>query len=264
MRELVSPPKIGKFTQGAIFSCLRIHGAEPARGLVISARCDIAHSKSKTVLTLPVFPLSRWIAMVGAQEVTAQAGKVVETLASDILAKYGLAKKSFDIYGYDRTIKVLETKRIAKSDLDKLRTFQLYLTEKKFDPKLKQFKEAHNKLLDSLWRNTRADTHFLERTNIDEHAAGYVVDFTQPITQYRDVLDELSFGLERYKYVRDTSGKYANLDFGKDEQAEIISILQSPYIEHVLQRFTHYYSRIGTKDIAFGDLNVLKGKYEIV
>ncbi|MBA4058235.1 MAG: hypothetical protein C0490_26195 [Marivirga sp.] len=264
MRELVGQPRIGKFTQGAIFSCLRINGAEPAKGLVISARCDIAHSKSKTVLTLPVFTLNRWIATIGVQECTAQAGKTVEQLASDVLVKYGLAKKSFEIYGYDRTVEALKAKRIVKNDFDKLNSFRQYLNEKKFDPTIKQFKEAHNKLLDSLWRNTRADTHFIERTNVDEPAVGYVVDFTQPITQYRDVLDELSFGLERYKYARDTSGKYSNLDFGEEEQAEIISVLQSPYIEHILQRFTHYYSRIGTKDIALSDLNILKGRYEIV
>jgi hypothetical protein len=204
------------------------------------------------------------MASVGNQEIISQGGKAVDNLASDILAKYGLARKSIHVYGYDRTIAVLRAKNISKGDLERLETFQPFLCEQKISSTIKPLKEAHNKLLDSVWRNTRVDTHFLERIHSGESPAGYVIDFTQPITQYREVLDELALGLERYKYIRNSSDKYANLDLGEQDQGEVVSILQSPYIEHVLQRFTYYYSRIGTKDIAQADLLCLKGKYEIV
>lgn len=263
MRALTNEPVIGHVTQGVIFNCLHLVGDDKTFGLVISAKCDISHRKSKTVLCLPIFSLERWMEAVGKEEVLAQTGKGVSKSVADILFKYGVAKEALKIYGYESTLKVLEAKKIIKSDLDKLLLVRPYIENNEIVPQLKLFKEANNKLLDSLWRNTRADAHFLERIFLSEHATGYVVDFTQPITLYREVVDELSLGLEKFKYDRDAKGRYANLKLDSDECGEIISVIASPYIEHILQRFTHFYSRIGTQDMAEQDLHHLKGKYEI-
>jgi hypothetical protein len=263
MRPLTTEPIIGEVTQGAVFNCLRLDGDDSTYGLVISAKCDIAHRKSKTVLCLPLFRLEKWMADIGRLEILMQCGKAATNLVAEILSKYGVAKEALKIYGYDSTLSVLESKKINKADLDKLVLLRPYIEKNEIVPQLKAFKEANNKLLETLWRNTRADAHFLERIFPDEPAAGYVVDFTQPITIYRDVIDELSLGLEKYKYDREIGSRYSSLKFGESEYGEFVSVIVSPYIEHILQRFTHFYSRIGTQDIAEHDLHQLKGKYEI-
>jgi len=263
MRPLVILPKVGELTQGAIFNCLRINNGANAFGLIVSARCDIVQSKCRTILCLPIFPLKRWMEEVGNAEVLDQAGKQIESISATLVEKYGMAGDSLEVYGFDAVIAVLMNKNVAKGDLDRLTQFKPYLVDKKLDFRIKAIKDAHSKILDLLWRNQRADTHFIERIHPNEQATGYVIDFNQPITQYREVLDEISLGLERYIYERGVDGKYSNLDLGQLDQGEIVSILQSPFIEHVLQRFTHYYSRIGTKDISKEDLKNLKGIYEI-
>lgn len=263
MRALVTKAKFGELTQGAIFNCLRTPDAGKSYGVVVSARCDIAHRKSKTVLCLPILPLKDWMSTVGKQEVISQAGKSVEKTASDILEKYKIAKESFQIYGYDSTIEILKIKNIRKNDLDCLESLKPYIEEKDIIKSNKQMKEVHNRILDSLWRNSRLDSHFIERIKTDEECVGYIIDFTQPITLNRIILDELSLGLDKLKYDREKTGKYSNINLDGLDDGEIFSTLQSPFIEHILQRFTNYYSRIGTSDISKIDFQNLKGTYEI-
>lgn len=263
MREIIVTPSVGEFTQGAILNCLKTDEKNKAFGLVISARCDIAHRKSKTILCLPIYPLSEWMEKIGKPEILSSSKKQIERIYQQILASNNLSLRSFEVYGYERTIAALTAKGAKKQDIDEIEKLRPYLEKAQFIPKLKALKEAHNRLLDSVWRNVRMDSHFIERVQPDESVHGYVVDFTQPITLTRSLLDELALGVERFKYERDSSGVYAQIFLGELDQGEIISILKSPYIEQILQRFTHYYSRIGTSDIADNDLNNLKGKYEI-
>ena len=200
---------------------------------------------------------------IGNEEVLSQGSKAVNKNISDILKRYGLSDDAFSIYGYDVSLAVLERKGINKVDKDRIEELRPFIESREIVKSARSFKDANNKILDAVVKNTRADSHFLERIHVDHPASGYVVDFTQPITLYREVIDELSFGLEKFTYERDKNGKYSSISFDALESGEIVSILNSPFIEHLLQRFTHYYSRIGTKDISEDDLMVIKGRYEI-
>lgn len=263
MRELIAAPNLGEFTQGAILNCLKVAEKQKTYGLVISARCDIAHRKSKTVLCLPVYSLAHWLDQVGKPEILSSSRKAIDAIHHRVLTKYGLSVSSFHIYGYEATIQALAAKGAVTKDLQEMEMLRPYLEHEQLVPQVKAVKEAHNRLLESLWRNSRMDSHFIERIQLHEPSEGYVIDFTQPITLGRSLLDELALGVEKYKFDRDTIGAYGQLFLGDLEQGEIISVLRSPYIEHILQRFTHYYSRIGTADIDMIDLSTLKGKYEI-
>jgi len=263
MRNLVTMANIGDCTQGAIFNCLKISGNRRVHGLVISARCDIAQKKSKTILCLPVLTLEDWINSVGSQEVLAQGSKAVIKNVSEILARYGLPIDSFTIYGYENCLSVLDRKKINAADRQRIEVLRAFIESGKIVKSAKSFKDAHNKILETILKNTRADCHFLERIHVDCDPTGYVADFTQPITLYRDVIDELSMGLDKFYYDRDKDFKYGAISLDEIDSGEIISILNSPFVEHLLQRFTHYYSRIGTKDISDNDLNNLKVKHEI-
>lgn len=263
MRELIAAPKLGGFTQGAILNCLKVAETQKTFGLVISARCDIAHRKSKTVLCLPIYSLTEWLNQVGTSEIFAASKKAVDAIHHKILSKYELSLSSFRIYGYETTIAAMAAKGAASKDIKDVEMLRPYLEKGQLVSHVKAVKEANNKLLESLWRNTRMDSHFIERIQLNEPSVGYVIDFTQPITLARSLLDELALGIEKFKFDRDSTGVYGQLLLGELEQGEIVSILKSPFIEHILQRFTHYYSRIGTADIDVADLSSLKDKYEI-
>lgn len=140
---------------------------------------------------------------------------------------------------------------------------KLYIEKNEIVNSNKQMRESYNKILEALWNNTRMDSHFIERICVNENPEGYVVDFTQPTTLYRTVVDELSLGLEKFRYERDVDGKYFSLDLSDLDQGEVISKIQAPFIELIMQRFTHFYSRIGTEDIADPDIKYLKETYEI-
>ncbi|WP_338848119.1 hypothetical protein V8J88_04720 [Massilia sp. W12] len=263
MRELISSPELGRFTQGAILNCLKVAEKQKAFGLVISARCDIAHRKSKTILCLPIYSLTDWLEQIGRSEIIESSKKVVDEIPHTVLKKFGLSTSSFRIYGYETTIEVLTKNGATPKDIQNVEMLRSYLEGGQLNPKVKAFKDPYNKLLESLWRNSRMDSHFIERIQLNEPSVGYIVDFTQPITLARSLLDELAVGIEKFKFDRDPTGVYGQLFLDDLEQGEIVSVLRSPYIEHILQRFTHYYSRIGTADIDITELTNLKARYEI-
>jgi hypothetical protein len=63
VERLIAYPQRGAMTQGTIFSCAvaEDYRACTTRGLIITARCDVANDKVRTYNYLPVVPFSDWI-----------------------------------------------------------------------------------------------------------------------------------------------------------------------------------------------------------
>lgn len=66
---MIRAPRVGEFTQGTLFSCAVAQRYEdgPVLGLIITARCDVAHDKAEILNYIPVVPLERWLLRHGRQ-----------------------------------------------------------------------------------------------------------------------------------------------------------------------------------------------------
>ncbi|NWD50557.1 hypothetical protein [Pseudomonas gingeri] len=264
MRVLTKETAIGKYTQGSIFNCLQVSDGSERFGIIVTARCDIAHQRSRPLVCLPIYHLSDWMQQRGNNEVAEQSKAAINNLISDILKKYEVSNKAIEIYGLDKTLEILDQKKIKAPDKLKLEELEGFIKRKELATKNKIIKENRKKYLDTVIQNTRNDTFFLERIiHNDEPPTGYVVDLSEPICVTKKTLREISKGLEYVKYEREKDTDYKNITIKQNEQACFISTLISPYVELLLQRFSHLYNRVGTQDIAKKDLTTVRKLYEI-
>lgn len=263
MRVLTKESEIGRYTQGSIFAGLRAADGSGRNGIVITARCDIAHKKSKSIICLPIYRLEDWLILRGNEEIAEQSETAIKNMASEILNKYNINSRAIEIYGIDRTFEILDSYGIKRDDRIKLQTLCPFLTNRDPNSKIKLLTENRKKLIESIIKNNRTETFFLERIHPGGEAIGYVIDLAEPTCVSQKALEELSKGLEYAKYNRNSEDDYRNIIVKKGEQARIFSNLQSPYIELLLQRFSAFYSRIGTPDITKSDLEQVRRLHEI-
>ncbi len=264
MRVLTKEAAIGTYTQGSIFNGLRISDGSERLGIIVTARCDIAHQRSRPLVCLPVYHLSDWMQVRGNGEVAEQSRVAIENIISDILKKYDVSIKAIEIYGFDRAIEILDQKKIKAPDRKKLEELESYIKERNVRTTNKVIKENRKKYMESIIKNVRNDTFFVERiVQGAEPPEGYVVDLSEPICLSKRTLGEISKGLEYVKYAREKDAEYKNIIISEGGQAFFISTLVSPYVELLLQRFSHLYNRVGTQDIAEDDLMTVRRLYEI-
>lgn len=263
MRVLTTVCEIGRYTQGSIFTGLRVADGSSRYGIVITARCDIAHQKSRSIVCLPVYRLDDWLTLRGNTEIAEQSVAAIQNMVTEILARYDIASRAIEIYGVERTLDILDQKGIKKDDRKKLETFRPFLLTRDTSSKIKTLIENRKRYIESIIKNSRTDTFFLERLSHNDEVTGYVVDLAEPVCVSQKSLHELSKGLEYIKYQRESDSTYRNIIVPEGEQARVFATLQSPYVELLLQRFSHFYSRIGTPDIAKPDLNKVRKLYEI-
>lgn len=263
MRKITRSSEVGRFTQGSIFKYLKCISGDRLLGVVITARCDIALRKSRSVLCLPVYELSDWMDKFGKAEIFRQSEKQVSTQLGDILRRYTLSPRSLSVYGLGQVQRVLTAKGISEKDQEKVLSLSDFLLHRDGGSSIKCVAEARKKLFDELVGNRKADVHFFERVYPNEPAKGYVVDLSEPVCIRLDALEDIAKGLEYQTYQRERDGKYFGLDVDEGCAGEFVATINPPYVEHLLQRFSHLYSRIGTENISNNDLEGLRAAYEV-
>lgn len=263
MRALTTESEIGRYTQGSIFTGLRVTDGSARHGIVITARCDIAHNKSRSIVCLPIYSLGDWMSLRGDSEIADQSVSAIQNMLAEILVRYDVASRAIEIYGIERTLEILNKKGLKQGDLKKLEDFRPFIVDRDVKAKIKCLVENRKKYIDCVIKNARSDTFFLERLSHNSEAVGYVVDLAEPVCVSQKALQEISNGLEYVRYLRESEGEYRNIIVSEGGHAGVVATLRSPYTELLLQRFSNFYSRIGTPDIAKLDLQKVRKLYEV-
>lgn len=167
------------------------------------------------------------------------------------------------VYGLEETLNVIKTKNAKAEEIEKIAILGSFLETGELTSKIKAVSEAHTNLITSIFKNLRSDTYFIERLQDSLPVEGFVVDLLAPISIPYETAIDISKVITSQKYNRDANTKYANLLITNTESASVISNLNSPYIEHLLQKFSSLYARIGTTDISKADLEILRSLHEI-
>ncbi|HEI9728004.1 TPA: hypothetical protein SLN40_004915 [Serratia marcescens] len=263
MREITSPCQPLQFTQGAIFNGLENSVGQQTLGVVITARCDIEHQKVKKIVCLPIYKLSDWMLYLGNDEVFSKAKAGVEEQLNTMLLKYDLSYGTYKIFGIEHVLDVLEKKGAKKDKRDLLTKAHEFIHGGNLKSELKNVKEANKRYFESLVYNSKADAHFFESLISDE-IEGYIVDLSEPISIPIGVMIDISKGLHYQKYnrKRNEGSDYKSIKLHGLETARFLSVINSPYLEHLLQRFSQFYCRIGTEDVPVGVVDILKDSYE--
>ncbi|MDP3178422.1 MAG: hypothetical protein Q8M76_11000 [Spirochaetaceae bacterium] len=274
-----------ELTQGAVVEGIRLprYGSGSYRAILITARCDLAHVRTDTINLLPVVPLSEWIQYDGCIAITLSRILSLEGKIRDQLAKLPAELTSLMaddwLEGYRLFVEDSEdVHRDVKSKLRPLLEERAGLVEglrsnaespAKMQELLsanahagKIFKDSAVKKVTELMENKVLDAHFLPVIRPEERlsdGAGYVVLFRQIIALPGRLVVQLANGIASEGDVAGDLAQQARqlITF----PAGVVANVCSPHVEHIMQRFSNVFGRIGVQDCSSSYKERIAGQY---
>jgi hypothetical protein len=268
MLDSIVRPKLGVLSQGTIFTCASAEDYHECnvRGLVITARCDIAQSKAPVYNYLPVVRLDDWIHRDGRAILCDRVLKSLNGKMRTCLRNSGysdtilLTQEPADILATLFSDKIDKSKARARDQFKKL-TEDRKLVQHCMGSSAEacsivqmadQFASDRDALMKEITQQRLNGYYFLPSTTPQQEAAGHVVLLRQVQHIPRDLAARVGGGLSEDEYLvacRETATTPDRLSFKAEKFAMPIGSLPSPHIEHLMQAFSVLFVRIGLPDL---------------
>lgn len=259
-RNMISRPDPRELTQGTIFTCALSENYLDCdtHGLIITARCDVANEKTPIFSYIPVISYKDWMCRDGVGIVAARAlanstGEIRKSIKSA-----GLAESIIDTLSQELIVQLIgeDTSKAGKARVKKVQ--DNFLTIQRSTEIISQrngkvdaaFLAANSGiykgLVKDLLGNAVADFHYLEEIEFDGRTDGYVASLREIRLMPSAVAVRILNGMTKAEF--DQLGA-SGLHFKSSEDyAMPVGLLQSPYIEFLMQRITNLLARIGVTD----------------
>lgn len=257
MRKLYADKqKIHKIDQGAIINNCISEDYPNCKvwGCVITARCDLAHDgKVSTVHYLPVVDFDDWLKRDGNAILKK---KLREELKSKLLNSINIVKGKADFI--DHNLPVADILKAVKGSLNEKqyaeveKNLRLYKSQDDtLDIKGHIKRETVRKVMTNLVKGDINNFYFIESWEKRDNVLPYKVILLKEIRRIRyDIASRFSRGFYETDVEEET---LKNNDLAVSENKENIYWVEaqilSPFVEHILQAYTHNFSRIGVEDI---------------
>nr|WP_137829488.1 hypothetical protein [Methylobacterium sp. L1A1] len=266
-----------ELTQGTIFTCAASdeYPTAEVRGLIITARCDVAHGKAPIISYVPIVSFEDWLLHDGLRILAARATagasgtmkavlkdanlniSILETLPVQMIIEHlhkddnkqskALAKRFED---------AATALKIASSMLSKIVDVD---TAKSF---VSSQSKTYERMSQELLSNQIADFHYLEACEPEDQTMGYVILMREIRYIPADLASALRDGIDLSLFnslCKDSNSYKDKLAISNDKHfAMPIGLIQSPFLEFFMQRFTQLFARIGVTDISKSRLETIK------
>lgn len=276
--EMIGYPSTSGMTQGTIFTCAASEDyADTApHGLVITARCDVAHGKAPVISYVPLVSFRAWLFRDGLRILASRCLAESRGKMKSALRDAGLAESMLDTLSPQTVREHLKmttgkaeqnaAKRYAAAEATKEAAEAALGAAPAAKPAADLFdaqSTIYHQMLRELLSNSIADYHFVERSEPGEDCEGYVALLREIRFLPAALADELKGGIDYQRFVELCSDqpRYADkLTIVNGEQyAMPVGMVQSPFIELFMQRFTNLYARIGVTDFSPELITSLRG-----
>lgn len=254
----IEKPILGEITQGTIFTAA---GAEnylelPVWGLCITARCDMAHENKVRVFNyVPIVRYEDWLRYDGARILVDRIGAEIRGALKKILVDSGKSDSILDSYSPTEIYNTIFPSNKQFGELAKKMEFiSLIKTQTSFTNNdlinlVKLNKRISEKTVKELWSNQLTGYYFFDHIGDTEFKSenGYVVLLREIHHIPRAVATAIAEGY----LVEDAPDAIVSGIVSKNNPfdfASSVSVIKSPWIEHVLQQFSFMFSRIGLPD----------------
>jgi hypothetical protein len=251
-------PQAGNIQQGAIFNCVVVSRYEKCKchGIVLTARCDLAHQKYSVISYLPIVRFSDWV----QREMSYLLAKRLHADFTKSITKTLISKRvSEKVQGTYPLKEIILKESKGKEQatlLDKCNQIDLLLRVislgGRFCPEWKSVIQIEVKQCDSvikeLIQQKLGEYYFLDGVDIfDESTEGHVILLRNMQTMEIDVMEKIVAGIS-VKDFTDSTTIPKSLTFGHESDCMITGVLRSPDIEHLAQQFATLFVRIGLED----------------
>jgi hypothetical protein len=266
---MIGYPSASGLTQGTIFTCATSEDYADATpcGLVITARCDITHGKAPVISYVPLISFRAWLLQDGLRLLASRVLAANKGTMKSALRDAGLAESMMDtlspetvrVHLGSATEKAKQTAARLYADAElKKEAAEVALGAAPGSKLATDFFDAqpkeYQRLLQDLLSNGISDYHFVERSEPSEVCEGYVALLREIRYLPAALASELKDGidLQRFNELCRNQPRYTDkLNIADQEQyAMPVGLVQSPFIELFMQRFTNLYARIGVTDFS--------------
>lgn len=265
-RPCLEPVKMGSISQGTVFSCVRAprYNGSRAYGLVVTARCDVVQEKVHVLNFVPVVQFSDWLKQDCLSALVQPERNALQANLKNVLLDAGVAPSLLESVGINEIEKTFfaRSSTMSKKERGMSDRFEKVRGElKKFEGALEQgasdtldyFKVNRPKLLDRvlerLLTHDFSDCYLFERLIEDEPDIPYVALLRDVLSLDQAYIKYIAGGLSLEVLESELApirSQYVEID--RDDLCMPIAQVGSPTIEHLMQKFSSLFSRIGLAD----------------
>lgn len=271
---MISRPHPRELTQGTIFTCALTENYLEcdSYGLIITARCDVANSKTPIFSYIPVVPYRQWMARDGAAIIASRAVANATGEIKRSIKSAGLVESIFDTLSEKAIVDLIaqDTTKAGKlrlqkvqenfSTIEKLQNFLLKIEKKSSQAVIDDSPGLYKGLVKDLLGNTLSDFHYLEEIEFDGQSDGYVASLREIRLMPSSVASRILNGLTMSEFLQ--LGSFGLHFKSEDDYSMPVGLLKSPYIEFLMQRVTNLFARIGVTDASQDRISMLNVMYE--
>lgn len=256
----LSHPSNGLIEQGAIFTNPIIERYLSCKtwGIVLTARCDLAHQKSNILNFIPIVDFDDWLKRDFTKVLADRIRKNQEKKVDQLSQKFEITSFIRSTFSKNDIIKKCVPEKERKSYLEELEKMEIIdeaLAQngsafEKSEKFLKFFKKESEKIIDDLLGHRLPGYYFLEEVDFyGSEKNGYIILLREMQTIPLNLGEAICNGLDEKSIdncIKPLIKRFLNLE--NDGCSMITGVLKSPEIEHLTQSFTHLFSRIGLDD----------------
>lgn len=271
---MIRAAKPDEFTQGTLFSCAtaQAYQGSVVSGLIITARCDAAQDKTDIYNYLPVVDFDSWLFRDGTEILIKRLKADSDNSMRKALEDGGLHASIVDTLDHD----------LIEAELDRIETKQAKVIAARFRKARHQLMEVADceakliyeinkslsanyinqskSIIKELLSNSLIDFHYIEGCQPNEISDGYVIRLREVRLLPSVIVSSLRRGLDFDGLNEISAQGDPGLSIERDEFAMPLGVIESPYIELIMQRFTQLFARIGVRDTPKNKLLSLQGK----
>jgi len=255
-RDLFADPVINKMDQGYLFSGGRseLYVGKNVLGIIITPRCDIAHDKADEIHYLPVVDGSDWKATEFPEIFCTKLQSDTETAIEKKLASMEIPPSIVRQFIPEDVADILGAKNTPDKDVKQILK-QIGILRKIADyRKNNDFSVFNQLLLDNVGTRKTIIKDIVEGRSTKYHILEcgdtyYFVRLREIKRLQYSFFHRIGGGIHFDDLTDEDRNKNDIADLGQDDMIAPERVLKSPFIEHLVQRFMHGFSRIGVDDI---------------
>lgn len=252
-RAMFNCDRVSEISQGSVFNAAYCEGYElyEVLGLIITARCDIANdNKVKTYSYIPAIPFVHWKEVELIDVLKTKTLKSLEKKVANSLRQAQFTLNNLEAFGKNKILKVIEEKNLIKKKKDKdqlelnLNSYHLITNGGEFKDLLTFFKKDIKSIIEGI--SEGKDANYFMIDNINGYGA-VVVNLRDIYKLDRETAKKVVGGIEVNEILGQNIYRAINKNI-TDTCVSLTGMLESPYIELLMQRFTNNFSRIGVEN----------------
>lgn len=234
-------------TQGSIINCCvadNYHDCQ-VNGIVITPRCDLAHDgKVSFVHYLPIIDFKDWILKDGKDYLFARWFDNKKSKFEKQCKQYSIPSNISSKDSYEKmAAAVIKVKNNYSSFMDSVNAYFGAKMDSAAFLKYIKGKDAKNILIDNLSKDSLPAYYLVEDWEKDSHSYKIIL-----LRELKRIGYKTATLISKGVKANMVNQRNDDLRFIDEQQCYIQTQVASPFIEHIMQRFSYNFCRIGVDD----------------